>query len=311
MNCSVSTSTGSHPESSVPQTEGMGSHDSHIYNPKRDKEGERILAGMIKFSEIPESRAEINRLRRLDRPRPVGSVLGRASTSCRTSADGSSSPVASIFPGHSISDSGCYVLPTWVPTTEVERVHYYGANGEKSGFDRTERHRSKREANQNSSVRATTPELKTSFQSECYNPSDPPDHSFKSSSINGSITLKHIVGYGPPESTVVPPTILPEAESGQEGRDTIVPGWTQESMDQAWRRFLPGPPRSVEPHMSILEAFDRNFRDTEGSGSESGSIRTVRLAIAKDVEWGDEYEGDGSGSSNSSTGTVIHMPESR
>ena len=112
---------------------------------------------------------------------------------------------------------------------------------------------------------------------------------------------------------MVSPTILSGAESVQEGSDTIVPGWTQESMDAAWRQFQPHPRRRlVEPHETILAAFDVDFRSSSGSGSDRGSIRTVRSGSVMVVEPGDEHDNgteDESGSSNSSTGTVRYVGE--
>ena len=319
MICSVPTSTGSHPESSVPQTEGIVSRHCCKDIRKRDEEEESILDGTIELSKSPEAGGERLRRRRLDQPLgSIDSVLPKASRPCRTTSDGSSSPVDSIFREHSRTSSDSKVIPKWPPATKGETVYYGGVESNKtecwSGIRRTgsisawmsdeiERRRNKHDTEQgaSSNVIAPLPVSEVEIATRVYH------HDFKSNTCVLNMP-NLIIGYGPPESTVVSPTVLSKPESGQEGSQKIVLGWTRESMDAAWRRFLPGPPRSVEPHLSVLEAFDENSRDAEGSGSESGSIRTVRLAIAKDVEWGDEYEsGDGSGGSNGSTGTVIHV----
>jgi hypothetical protein len=137
-------------------------------------------------------------------------------------------------------------------------------------------------------------------------------HDF-TSNTSGSIMPFHIIGYLPPESTFVPPTMLSKEEKGEEGGDMIVPGLSQESMDEAWRQFQPRlRRRHVEPYETILAAFDERCRNSSGSESDRGSVRTVKFEPVRVVEPGDEYECDSgnreeSGSSDSSTGTVRYV----
>lgn len=127
-------------------------------------------------------------------------------------------------------------------------------------------------------------------------------------SLIGPIMPDYIVGYGPPESTIAPPTMLSKEESELEGRGLTVPGWTKKSLDGAWSQFHPRPRRHyMEGYEATMESFVRGSHEVSGSGSDSGSARTVILDSVRGGEPVDEhkyYTGGGSGSSNSSTGTV-------
>jgi hypothetical protein len=119
----------------------------------------------------------------------------------------------------------------------------------------------------------------------------------------------HIIGHGTPDSTVVPPTTLSKEENEQEDEDTVLPGWTKASMEEAGSRFHPRlRHRIAERHLTFLNAFCRKSRNLSGSGSERGSMRTVRLGRTIDPGLGDgfEFEG-GDGNSDCSIGTVRHV----
>lgn len=289
-----------------------------------EEEASAKLAELIKTSRKPANRWEKNRLRKLDQTPPsIDSVLAAVSMSYPTSGNGSSSAVGSISPKHPISTTYSKVIPTWVPTTQLEREHYFGKGGNRTGcwseirkmnsisgwaHDRIKRQRRKRDVNQEGSARASDPELETDDEPRPYSAFDQYDFTSNSLSLNGPIMPDYIVGYGPPESTVAPSTMLSREEIEQEGGDTIVAGWSRESMNEAWRQFRPRlRRRHIEDYEAILHASMRGHQKVSGSGSDSGSARTVILDSVRGGEPVNEYQyhnGDGSGSSTSSTGTV-------
>lgn len=215
-------------------------------------------------------------------------------------------------------------MPAWAPMTRLERLHYHGEDGNKTECwagirkansisawmsEEIERRRNKAKSGQ-----VTNPiAIATALGSKV----DTTPGLFNSNTLGGLTMPGHIVGYSPPENTV-PPTTLSREESGPEGDGSIGPGWSRESMEEAWSRFHPYlGRRHVERDMSVLEALDGRSRDASESGSEGGSIRTVRLGIAENARLKEEHEreyGYGSGSessesSNSSTGTVRYVGE--
>jgi hypothetical protein len=315
-------------ENSVPQTEDEVSHYLHTYNRKRDEDEDSTFDELIKFSDESTSRWERNRIRKLDQiPCSIDSVLADASTIYPSLAEAEipPSPVDSLFPEHSMASSDSRVIPTWVPATKAERIHYRGLDGGKTRCwseireresisawmsEEIERRRTSHEADQgtSSNVIATIPGSEVEIATKV-------DRYDFTSNTSGSIMPNHIIGYLPPKSTIVPPTILSKEETGEEGGDMIVPGWTQESMDEAWRQFQPRPRRRlVEPYETVLATLDERSWYSSGSGSDRGSVKTVKFEPVMVVEPGDEQEiaaEDENGSSNSSTGTVIHVRESR
>jgi hypothetical protein len=313
-------------ESSVPQIKDELSHYSHTHNRKRDKGQESILDELIKFSDESTSRWERNRIRKLDQiPCSIDSVLADASTIYPSLAEAEipPSPVDSLFPEHSMASSDSKVIPTWVPATKAERIHYRGLDGGKircwseireresiSAWmsEEIERRRTKHEADQgtSSNVIATIPGSEVEIATKV-------DRYDFTSNTSGSIMPNHIIAYLSPEITIVSPTMLSKEEKGEEGGDMIVPGWTQESIDEAWRQFQPRPRRRlVEPYETVLATLDERVWYSSGSGSDGGSIRTVKFEPVMVVEPGEEYECDSghreeSGSSDSSTGTVRYV----
>jgi len=99
-----------------------------------EEEASAKLAELIKTSQKPANRWERNRLRQLDQiPSPIDSVLVAVTTCYQTLSDGSSFPVDSLLLDDSINSTYSKVIPTWVPTTQLEREHYFGRDGNKTG----------------------------------------------------------------------------------------------------------------------------------------------------------------------------------
>jgi hypothetical protein len=119
---------------------------------------------------------------------------------------------------------------------------------------------------------------------------------------------KYIVGYGPPESTVAPASLLfGQGEFATEANNSSGPGWTEKSIDEAWSAFQPQSRRLAGSCSTTLASYlmddERGDGSRSRSDSESGSIRTIRTMYHGS---GDELESaSGSGGSSSSTGTVI------
>ena len=292
-----------------------------------EEEGCPTLAGLFKTAGEPTRRWERNRLRKLDQIAPsIDLVLAAVKTCYQTPSNGSPSPVDSLLPEHPIETTYSKVIPTWVPTTQLEREHYSGKDGNITGcwagireansisawaHDRIERQRRKREVYQEENARATDPQPETYDESRPYNAIVRNDFTSNSLCINESIMPDYIVTYGPLESVIAPSTMLSREEIEREGGDTIVAGWSRESMDEAWSQFQPRlRRRHVEGYEALLRAPEREDLEGSGSGSERGSVRTVRRDSVRNGEPVDEdkyHNGDGSGSSNSSTGTVRHV----
>jgi hypothetical protein len=140
-----------------------------------------------------------------------------------------------------MASSDSKVLPTWTPTTKLESVHYYGEDGSKTGCwsgigqinsisawasEEIERRRNECNGKQETNVdpTATIPEPETDIGPGPYNGILRHDFTSNSLALTGLIMPDHIVGYGPSESKVLPPTTLSKEESEQEGGNTIVPG---------------------------------------------------------------------------------------
>jgi hypothetical protein len=118
---------------------------------------------------------------------------------------------------------------------------------------------------------------------------------------------KYIVGYGRPESTVAPASLLfGQEEFATEANNSSAPGWTEKSIDEAWSAFQPQS-RLAGSYPDTGTSYLMDDEPGDGirsrSDSESGSIGTIRTMYRGS---GDELENaSGSGGSSSSTGTVI------